>query len=68
MRYSLPDDLPARLLVYDLSGRRVAAQDLRLDRPGEGLAVIPQRLAPGVYFLKLVHPRGVVRSTALLLR
>ena len=46
----------------------MVTEDLRFDGPGPGLAVVGQRLKPGVYFVKLIHPRGVLQTTAVLLR
>lgn len=66
--FTLPDAKPARLELYDLSGRRVAARALtsgagqhvmRLDREG---------LAPGLYWAALSHGGRTLRSRVVLSR
>jgi hypothetical protein len=54
VRLTLADDSPAELEMFDISGRRVLDRSLR-DAPGEHtIALSPgQRLAPGIYLLRL---------------
>jgi len=54
---ALPDDAPARLELLDVSGRRVWSEDVGGLGPGFHTVPVqvPQRLAPGVYLVRLAH-------------
>jgi hypothetical protein len=68
--FSLPDARPARLELYDVSGRRVLAREV--GAMGAGTHVIrlgeTSQLASGVYWLRLVHPTKTLVARAALLR
>jgi hypothetical protein len=73
IRFALPHEGPARLAVYDASGRRVATLlDTRLS-PGahettwNGASASGRRLASGVYFVNLTGA-GIAVSSKVLLR
>jgi hypothetical protein len=52
LRYSLPGAGPARVAVFDVSGRTVAGRVLALGRAGT-VSVDLRDLAAGVYLVKL---------------
>ena len=60
---SLPDEGPARLALYDVSGRRVASQDVG-GAPGTREVTFggTQALTPGLYFARLATPRGATNA------
>ena len=66
VRFTMPRPGPARLQVVDLSGRRVAmlydglAGTETLTIPWNGQASDGRSLSPGVYFLRLQTPAGIV--------
>jgi hypothetical protein len=66
VRCSLPDERPATLALYDVSGRRLRQAVLRgagaRTASFDGLAALP----PGVYLLRLAHG-GVARSARVVL-
>ena len=51
--FSLFDARPARLEVLDVSGRRVAAEDVGTLGPGRHVVKLRQGLHSGVYFVRL---------------
>lgn len=60
---SLPQRGPAKLEVFDISGRRVAQRDLSAQSPGQQrIALRGQVFAPGVYIVRLAQ--GARRTTA----
>jgi hypothetical protein len=54
----------ARLMIYDLAGRRVAERNLEMLASGEQLATwdgrntAGEKVASGVYFMKALYPGG----------
>jgi hypothetical protein len=55
---TLPDDRPARLELFDLSGRLTYAREVQ--GAGEhGLTFDSSSLAPGLHWMSLHHPTGV---------
>ncbi len=65
---SLPDDGPARFALFDVSGRRVAEQDVG-GTPGtrEVTFAGTQALAPGLYFGRLASPHGTATGRVIVL-
>lgn len=63
LEYSLQSEQPATLEVMDIAGRRVAGEDLLPHGAGRGSTTItlPNRLAPGIYLVRLVQA-GAVRT------
>ena len=54
MRLTLADDSPAELELFDISGRRVLDRSLRGGAGERSVSLgLEQRLAPGVYLLRL---------------
>ena len=64
LELSLPQRGPARLEVFDVSGRRVAGRDLSEQPPGRQTIQLggQQVFAPGVYIVRLTQ--GARRTTA----
>jgi hypothetical protein len=62
--FSLPDDAPAALELFDLAGRRVASRDVGVLGAGEHVVELAARrpLSPGLYLARLT--RGGDRRTA----
>jgi hypothetical protein len=66
--FSLPDDSPARLDLFDVGGRRIASRDVGTLGAGSHIVTLGdgRRFAPGVYLLRLsqgtrsLTARGVV--------
>jgi hypothetical protein len=57
--FDLPGRAPARIELYDVSGRRVLERNL--DGLGEGGHVLSlARQAPGIYFVRLVQAGQVI--------
>jgi len=71
VRFTMPRPGPARLQVIDLSGRRVAmlydglAETEAVSIPWNGQAADGRALSPGVYFLWLQTPEGIVSRRLL---
>lgn len=69
IRYSLPSPGPTSLILYDLSGRRVA--DFITDRQTEGIHEFTfqtENLSSGMYFLVLRHNGRTATQKMLLLK
>jgi hypothetical protein len=68
--FSLPDARPARLELYDVSGRRVLTREV--GNMGSGTHVLrlgeTSALHSGVYWLRLVHPTKTLVARAALVR
>jgi len=62
--FTLPDAGPASLEVLDLGGRRVAGREVGSLGPGVHVLALggSERLAPGVYFIRLIHDRRALVS------
>ena len=67
--FTLPDGRPARLELFDVSGRRVAARDVGALGPGDHvLGLVESRALPaGVYWLRLTRADQSVAARAALL-
>jgi hypothetical protein len=67
LRFALPEAMPVRISVYDMTGRRVLDSDLGLFAPGEHLyRVDAAGWASGVYVYRL-KAGGYIRSGKMLL-
>jgi hypothetical protein len=67
--FSLPDAMPATLVVYDTSGREVGRREVGSFGAGPHVAEIgaPGKLAPGVYLVNLIrgNERRVTRAVVI---
>jgi hypothetical protein len=70
VRFILPDAAYAVLELLDVSGRRIASQDIGALGPGEHSVVLSNGRppAPGVYLIRLVHGRSVQTARVAVLR
>lgn len=68
--FTLPDAQPARVEIFDLSGRRVALREVGSLGPGQHALRMTEtaRLSPGVYLLRMSHGNQVQRSRIVLIR
>jgi hypothetical protein len=68
--FSLPDTRPARLELYDVSGRRLLAREVGAMGPGAHVLRLGETsgLSSGVYWLRLVHPTKTLVARAALVR
>jgi len=68
--FTLPTDLPARLEMFDLCGRRVAAHDVGALGAGSHVITLgkERRPAPGVYLLRLAQGTKSLTSRAVILQ
>jgi hypothetical protein len=68
--FSLPDASPARLELFDVGGRRVAAREVGGLGAGSHVVTIGDglRLAPGTYLLRLSRGMDSVTTRAVLLQ
>jgi hypothetical protein len=68
--FSLPDTRPARLELYDVSGRRVLAREVGAMGPGTHVLRLAETsgLSSGVYWLRLVHPTKTLVARAALVK
>jgi hypothetical protein len=68
--FSLPDASPARLELFDVSGRRVAARDVGTLGAGSHVIALGdgRALSPGVYLLRLTQSRRSLSARAAILR
>jgi hypothetical protein len=66
--FSLPDTRPARLELYDVSGRRLLAREVGAMGAGTHVLRLTEtsQLAAGVYWLRLVHPERTLVARAAL--
>ncbi|MBI3539468.1 MAG: T9SS type A sorting domain-containing protein [Candidatus Eisenbacteria bacterium] len=68
--FSLPDDAAARLELFDLGGRRVAARDVGSLGAGDHRVGLgdDRRFPPGVYMVRLTHDNRVLRAKVAIVR
>ena len=68
--FVLPDARPARLEAMDLAGRRIVSVDVGALGPGPHRVSLAAGGAwkPGIYFLRLQHPDGVITRKVCVLR
>jgi hypothetical protein len=64
---TLPDDRPARLELFDLSGRLTYAREVQ-GAGQHGLTIDGSSLAPGVRWMRLHHPTGVRTARIVVVR
>jgi hypothetical protein len=67
---SLPDASPARLELFDLAGRRLAARDVGTFGPGSHVVTLGEgrALPPGAYVLRLTQGARALTTRAVVLR
>ena len=68
VRFSLPDDRPASLAVFDLAGRLRSQRDVGGMGVGEHAMTLGETLPAGVYLIRLTHGDETLRSKATVLR
>ena len=69
VRFSLADDSPATLDVFDVLGRRISARDVGGAVGERTLALSPGRaLAPGIYLVRLMQRTHVATSRVVVTR
>jgi catechol 2,3-dioxygenase-like lactoylglutathione lyase family enzyme len=70
VRFTLPGAEPARLELFDLRGRRIAAREVGSLGAGEHLVPLADRpnLPAGVYLVRLTHAQRVLTAKALVVR
>jgi len=68
--FTLPDARPARLELYDVSGRRLLAREVGAMGAGAHVLRLEEtsRLASGLYWLRLVHPQQTLVARAAIVR
>jgi hypothetical protein len=68
--FSLPDASPARLELFDVSGRRISAREVGTLGAGNHIVTLGdgRRLAPGTYLLRLSQATRSVTVRAVVLR
>ena len=68
--FSLPDGAPARLELFDTSGRRMATHEVGSLGAGSHVVTLGEdrRLAPGVYLLRLSNGSQSLTARAVILR
>jgi hypothetical protein len=68
--FSLPDKRPASLKVHDVRGRLVFSREVGELGPGAHLLRLDnsRRLAPGIYWIRLVRPEGVLTTKGIVVR
>lgn len=65
----LPDEAPASLEVFDITGRRVAGRELRGTGPGRHhVRLNDVSLSPGVYVLRLTHGGRILTARGVVTR
>jgi hypothetical protein len=68
IRFSLPDARPARLVVYDVAGRRVVEREVSQLGPGLHSVKLDTRgLAAGVYMVRLNQAGRSLTARAIVL-
>ena len=71
MRFDIAERGRARVAVFDLTGRRVALLVDRQLEPGHhsvlwrGTDVAGAKVGPGVYFVRMIGPRGQLSTERL---
>lgn len=67
---TLPDASPARLDLVDVAGRAVVSREVGSLGPGRHAFDLSEgrALGPGIYFLRLMHAAGEVRTRVAILR
>jgi len=67
--FTLPDDRPARLEVWDVAGRRVAARDVgALGTGAHHVEIHGVHLPPGVYLLRLFRADAALQRRVAIIR
>jgi hypothetical protein len=68
--FTLPDARPARLEIYDVSGRRILSREVGAMGAGAHVLRLDEtsRLASGLYWLRLVHPQRTLVARAAIVR
>jgi hypothetical protein len=69
LAFTLPDASPARLELYDLSGRRLSSRDVGHHGAGRHVVrAIDGTLAPGLYWASLTHGGRTLRTRVAVVR
>jgi hypothetical protein len=68
--FSLPDASPARLELFDVGGRRIAAREVGTLGAGSHVVTFgdERTLAPGIYLLRLVQGTRSLTARGVILR
>ena len=66
--FMLPDADPARLELVDVAGRMVETREVGSLGPGRHAFTLGRELRPGMYLVRLSHPRGEMRTKVAVVR